>query len=270
MEVNEANIAVSQAATARREAFSAAVVAHGGEPTVKPSAPSQQFMTDATVRRIEQIAANPVPKEQPAAAPSQQVMTDATVRRIAQIAAGKVPAEQTGTPAPTGEADPAVLAHLTKHMRETLPKFGADTKGAAAYKAEWEQMYATALDGRKLTETVAQFRERQKGGAPTAPIVPPAGTTKPDLPNPNIPAVDDVAATVHAYEAVIDSAGFAPLASFPKEHLSGYTLPKYLANQGYHVQTVIDGLKRARDLNLTQFQVNQHIKDVMVAAGFKV
>lgn len=206
-----------------------AILKAGGEQPIERKSQSQEFLTPATVARMQQLEAQKATATNRQANALDQHVKNVTERkaeddakRATKLSTPKV-GPASGTPDKAGmDALAKAYGAMPKDVRETL-------------REDFQQHLRWLSEGR--TVDFAQWNNH---------------------------LTPDVWEKTHAKDTVDD---FIPIGKISKAALSGYTLPKLLPNQEYH-KSVFAQLADARAAGFTQAQVDMYIKSQMQRDGW--
>ena len=194
----------------------------------------------------------PMTAEQSAAAAAKVAAFDAEMRAAGKQVDPNAPAVDTQTPNQEGIA--ALSKAYTRIMRDLesgMPSIRRDQL-IAEKRARYQTELVEFHNGRRLDESREEFAARQAGNAP--------GSQTPV--SPHSPQV-----WAEAHVSVADKEGYVPLNRLNPAGLSGYTLPKLLPDQTYHVST-FQMLANARAQGLSQKQVDGFVRQDMQDHGW--
>lgn len=247
-----------------------------------------QFHTDHNVTGMSAAAANPAPS--PKALEKQNAMPtpEAQAQKIAEFDAemqAKGLQRTPGEGAPAGEIDTVGIEKLNARYKELMKGLestaGNRDNGKStidSIRKQYQQELAEFYNGRRLSETRAQFQARQ-----AKPATPAATGAAWSTPGENgartltaagtkmqndllaeykaLPAAQKTAATSRDYQigvlkTIANERGMVSTAHIDAKFLSGYTLPK----GEFVTPEIIHDLARAKAIGLTQAQVNKIIE----------
>jgi hypothetical protein len=155
---------------------------------------------------------------------------------------------------PPEQLDTAGIAKLNENYTKLMSQFEAlpysqardinIEKTRKQFQEEMQEFY----QGRKLGEKRSEFRARRDGTAVT-PSAPAAPTKAP------------------GWQSHVEEGGWVDLGKLTLDDTSGYTIPRWRADQRVNVQT-FDLLKQAKAAGITQAQVNAVLTEQAKAAGW--
>lgn len=227
-----------------------------------------QFHTDSTVARLgmqSSAAANPAPTpkqlERSNAMPPQGAPSAARQAQLdAELQAAGIQKRPDGSTHKDGEGDPESIAKLTESYR--FHAINANSESARdELRASYERDLQRISNGRPLSELEI--------GIATGEVVRKMQGSKEVKARETAPPVSEhpPQAWAEAHVTVADRDGYIPMERINKNGLSGYTLPKLIDGQTYHV-SVFKELAAARDAGMTQKQVDAYIRAGMVRDGW--
>jgi hypothetical protein len=227
-----------------------------GLPTIERPAAPPQFHTDANVRTFEREAARSQPV---VTAPRPVVPPQGTPEERARDTSGRFTPARVEVSTGQVVVDETAIEALNKAYRALTPAERETNR--AVYQSDLKSIY----EGRRLGETLAQWHARAAGNPGSMAPVTQANVPGHEPTPPPQTFTSEQWETGHA--TVMDKDGWMPVDRINEAGLSGYTLPRLVANQQYR-SGVFKELATARTAGITQEQVTAFITAQMRRDGW--
>lgn len=160
-----------------------------------------------------------------------------------------------------GEVDQEAIDLVTAHYRNIAGGMRDRPETAARFKAAYENDVRQILDGKQLTGAQIAALKKGAGGGNIETFVPR------DKGTPAAASQFTPAQWAEGHKSVVNEHGMMPVARINPKGLSGYTLPKVIADQHYGPE-IFGLLEDARAEGLSQKQVDGMIRAEMKRTGW--